>query len=208
MAKVEFQIDKADFEKIIKGCYKQSALAEGNSMPLAYVQVKYSPKTKDLKFITTDGNKMIVKTINNLDVLIDSKTNIIMLLDLPTLAKIKFVKSRKSVIDLLQIELNQNGMKINDVMNNFQYSIKKIDLKYPDINKVIAPLEKNKKKIDIMLNATYLKSILESISQKAYRNYITLSISTKDNLTPICIKNEDDSSNIKDFAILMPMKKG
>ena len=199
MKKVKFEIEKKQFQQIIKAHSNYIYKFEGDHV-LNSIATKI--KNKSLILTSTDGNRALKSEITNLQLEEDIKQ---VNLNGFFLAKIKIIKGiniSNSCPDWLEITLSKEGMDILDIANKISYKIPTIVGKFPNVEKFI---KKPRSKQIFTLNVSYLKD-LQNLSINERTNHIDLTFNKKNNLTPVVVE-AFDGENIKTTSIIMPVQK-
>lgn len=206
MAKLFFQIDKYSFQMLIKNCYKNSAKSDSNLLGGLHI-TKVKDENK-LKLVTTDGNRLYVMTLNELDILEETGNLKPVIIDLEKLAKISFFKFKKSFIHLLQITIDdEEGMTIKDPMADITYKIKLLKGQYPKWEQLIdKKYYQRKTRQSVYVNCDLLCQVLQSTARNFRSQIVELNFDKKDNLAKIYISGKDPDDKFDTTTVLMPIQ--
>lgn len=206
MAKLFFQIDKDKFQTIVKNCYKNSAKTSESVLGVLHI-VKVKGESK-LKLVTTDGNRLCVMTLDELDILEETGNLKPITIDLEKLSKISFFKFKKGLLHLLQITIDdENGMTISDPMADITYKVKLISGQYLKFEQFIdKKYYQRKTRQSVYVNCDLLCQVLQSTARNFRSQIVELNFDKKDNLAKIYISGKDPDDKFSTTTILMPIQ--
>ena len=207
MAKLFFQMEKEKFVNFIKNSYKNAVKSCESMHILSGLQITKAKDKNELKFVTTDGNRLHILTINNIDILEEEGQLKPVTVDLEKLSKISFFKFKKGVLHLLQITIDdENGMTISDPMAEITYKVKLLQGQYPKWEQLYdKKYYQRKKRQSVYVNRDLLKQILESTAHNFRSQIVELNFDKKDNKACLYISGNDPDYNFNTTTILMPI---
>lgn len=207
MAKLSFQIEKQAFVNFIKNSYK-NAVKNNDMNLLSGLHIVKTKDKKELKFVTTDGNRLYVLTINNLDILKEKGQLKPVTIDLEKLSKISFFKFKKGVFHLLQVTIDDaSGMTIFDPLADITYKISLLRGQYPKWEQLFdKEFYKSKKRQSVYVNCDILCQVLQSTARNFRNQIVELNIDKNNNLEKIYIYGKDPDDRFSTTTILMPIQ--
>lgn len=114
-------------------------------------------------------------------------------------------KKKYRPIDTMVITFNEDFAVFEDKLNGIKYNIPTIKdaIRYPDYEKLIPDIDKNKDYIKVGINTSYLARLAD-ISDSRTKVGV-LNINTKVSDTAILVNSTDRENNIKNTALIMPI---
>lgn len=193
---ITFEIEKSNFNKLIKAHLNYISKFDYNNV-LSGILCKV--ENKILTMVSIDGNRLL-KT----EMPFDAENFEDLIINGLFLAKIKIIKGiaiSKSYVDLLEITLSDEGMKIVDMANNITYQVPVIEGQYPKYEQLIKKPEDAQ---TFTFNVAFLED-LKNILVNERTNHIHVSFDKENNLIPIIVEAEN-GEGLKSTSLIMPVQ--
>lgn len=205
---IVFEIQKSRFNKALKNALLSVLNCSEHSI-LGGINFKIDGEM--LTLASTDGNTLIKQELI-VDELI-TPGNYQLTLSGVHLSKASFKSSyefgrKRSMyyLDKLRITIRENSAAIEDLLNGVQYFIPAIggeSAKYPEYEKIIPKLDKNKNYTKVGFNSLYMAKFAEISNPRT--GVTILNVNNKNPLAAMVITSNNETDNIKTTAILMPI---
>lgn len=197
---IKFEIQKKKFQQILK-THSEYAACYGLSNILIGIHVVV--KGDIISFYSTDGIRLL-KTQFKLN---KKYKTFKATYNSETLSRLKFIKGNiNSCIDNLEISISKKEMIIFDMCNKFTYKIPSMNeenrVPYPKVEELLKEPENAYK---FALNVDYL-SYLKNLSVNPRLKIMQISVDKENNLSPIYFKAENESEEMLQECIIMPIQ--
>ena len=205
-----FEVQKSRFNKAVKnalksvyGSYTEKTILNG---------INFKIEGENLTLASTNGNILIKQELKIDEFIAPGEYQITLSGQHIEKANIKTSyefgrKKHLAFMDKIKITINEDSAVFEDLLNGISYQIPALgsdSCKYPDYEKVIPNVDKNKNYIKIGFNTSYFAKFAE-ISNPRTKEAV-LAINKENQLSAMLIMANNQNDDIKTTAILMPMR--
>ncbi len=190
---IRIEVDKSVLKKVIKSHKNFASLDSGSILSCLHFELA----DNKLEIATTDGNRMLISTIE-----INNPEHRICNFNIQSglLSKLAFFKG--GVTNIFEVIISKDSVCFNDVEHGFRQEFKLFAGTYPKYKQLVLEYDE-KEQFSIGLNSRFFKD-LSSLNPNERTNVIVFKFNKENNLKPVLVNT--GSPELKQTALSMPVQ--
>lgn len=190
---IRIEVDKSVLKKVIKSHKNFAGLDSGSILSCLHFELA----DNKLEIATTDGNRMLISTIE-----INNPEHRICNFNIQSGLLSKLVFFKGGVTNIFEVIISKDSVCFNDIEHGFRQEFKLFGGTYPKYKQLV-PEYDEKEQFSIGLNSRFFKD-LSSLNPNERTNVIVFKFNKENNLKPVLVNT--GSPELKQTALLMPVQ--